>query len=319
MRTISVVNNGKLVINRDDGEVKPLTGLNYYSKLNNLIIDGAVVSSDVDTNEAVIIKTRGGEVSSISLYKNGYRMAMECNLDFWIKMQDYSYNTVRFDKSLTDWFETVKGAGVTPSLKFDFVDGKVVVDKDGEIITHEVGNVYTYGYLRIHTPGSNNIISISKPNGFIYNEVIILNDGGKINFFHISSEGLNKTFSFTEAFREWLRSINEKMIKLPFTFSFANGKIIVNEHGRVYEYEIGNTYLDHELKLRNANSDTIIFLGLAKDDSGTLETIRIYHDGGVMDYYTGPLYWSDNYVAPTTLDQSFIDWFNAVKAMPVIA
>ena len=320
MRTFSV-NNGKLVISRDNGEIKPSNGLNYYSKLNNLIIDGAVVSSDIDTNEAVIINTRDGEVTFISFYKNGYRMVMEYNLDFRIKIQGYSHDAVRFDQSFTDWFEAVKNTGVTPSLKFDFIDGKVVVDKDGEIITHEIGDVYTYGYLRIHTPGSNNVIFISKPNGFLDNEVISFNNGGKINFFYISPEGLNKTFSFTEAFREWLQSLNGKVINLPFTLSVAHGKLIVSEHGRIYQYEIGNTYLDHKLKLRNSNSDTTIFLDLAKDDSGVLETIEIYHDGAVMGYYVGSLSW-DAYtdrIAPTTLEQSFIDWFNAVKAMPAIA
>ena len=297
MRTFSVVNN-KLMVRHDASNDKCLVNLNRHVKLNNLIIDGAVVSSDVDTNEVAIINTRGGEVTSICFFKNGYHMVSEHSLDFRVKMEEHNYAAVRFDQSFTDWFETVKNTGVTPSLKFDFIDGKVVVDKDGEIITHEVGYMYLHGRF-----GDDEVISIT--------------DGIKSHFFYINP----KTMNFTEAFREWRESLGRKVVNLLFTFSVAHGKLLVNVDGLIYEYEIGNIYLDHKLKLRNSNSDTTIFLGLAKDDSGVLETIEIYHDGAVMGYYVGPFSW-DEYtgrIVPTTLEQSFIDWYNAVKAMPVIA
>ena len=316
MRTFSVVNN-KLMVRRDASNDKCLVNLNRYVKLNNLIIDGAVVSSDVDTNEAAIINTRDGEVASISFYKNGYHMVSEHSLDFRVKMEEHNYAAVRFDQSFTDWFETVKNTGTIPSLKFDIIDNKLVVTTDGEIITHEVGYMYLHGRLRAYNPVSNNTILIGKPYKFGDDEVISLTDGIKSHFFYISP----KTMNFTEAFREWRESLGRKLVNLPRTFSVAHGKLIVNVDDRIYEYEIGNIYLDRKLKLHNSNSDTTIFLGLTKDDSGILETIEIYHNGGVVGYYVDPLSWGEytDRIVPTTLDQSFMKWFNAVKAMPAIA
>lgn len=45
----------------------------------------------------------------------------------------------------------------------------------------------------------------------------------------------------------------------------------------------------------------------------------IVSKGAVMGYYVGHLSW-DAYtdrIAPTTLEQSFIDWYESVKAVPV--
>ena len=315
MRTFSV-NNGKLVlVRKNDIEITP--GPIYYVHLKNIIIDGVTVAMNNDFDQVAVIHTDNGKVSHISFYKNGIHTVSEHILGIRSKLPDHNLASVRFDQSFTDWFETVKNTGVTPFVKFDFIDGKVVVDKDGEIITHEVGYVYSDEHLRYYIPGSSNTIFFDKPFMFGCEEEIIgFTDGKKTHFFYTTP----KTTNFTEAFKQWRESHKGKLINSPRTMSVVNKKLVVQDNGRVYEYEIGDTYIDRQMKFRNTNADTTIFIDTAMNGSGAFNTIYLYRDGGIMRYYIDPLIWDfPEFNRPATdLDQSFIDWYNAIKAMPEV-
>ncbi len=316
MRGVSI-NNGKLVLPGNPNLTDSCFGLTKHVSISNTFIDGIEVSTNHDTDQAVVINTKDGHPKTIAAYNKGIRQ-------FSASISNVSDDgLVRnfYDESFGRWFEVVKNTGVTPSLKFDFIDGKVVVDKDGEIITHVIGDVYIDYYMKAHIPGTANIFRISNENTFFgVSKVISFTDGSDCHYFHVAAQNV----TFTEAFLEWEQSIKDTtVIVIPITISVVSGKLVIKRCVDVFEYEIGNTYLDRRLKFINPHTKTMIFLRtINRDSRSDLAVIDVYNDGSTETYYVNQFlanHNSDDWHVPTTFDESFMEWYRAVKAFPVVA
>ena len=308
MRTFSV-KNGKLVVSPKCIPATSAMELGHDVEIGNVFIDDAVGAINPNVNEAVIIKTLDGEIDTITIYLDGDEYISHKNLVKRSALPIHSSDHAHFAQSFNDWYNEVKDTAVTPSLKFDFIDGKVVVDKDGEVITHEISGTVTSAGWNVYTTGDNQRLNISfdKHNGGV--RTINFSDGTGHHYFLINKESV-----FTAAFVQWYLTAKENGVRLPRTFSVEGDQLVVKYGGdRILKSDIiVNTFINGVQKYANPHTENAVyFRTVVEDDKEVLLSIDIY-DGRKAHYFHLKSKHS-------TLEQSFIDWYNTVKAMPVIA
>lgn len=308
MRTFSV-KNGKLVVSPKCIPATSAMELGHDVEIGNVFIDDAVVSSDVNTNEAVIIKTLDGGIDTITIYLDGDGYISHKNLVKRSALPIHSSGHAHFAQSFNDWYNEVKGTDVTLSSHFDIIDNKLVVTTDGEIITHEISGTVASAGWNVYTTGGNQRLNISfdKHTGN-FRTINFSDDTGHYYFL------INKGSVFTPAFVQWYLTAKENGVRLPRTFSVEGDQLVVKYDGdRILKSDIiVNTFINGVQKYANPHTENAVyFRTVVEDDKEVLLSIDIY-DGRKAHYFHLKSKHS-------TLEQSFIDWYNAVKAMPAIA